>query len=43
MRLRKEKLWFHCKDMESALMLASLDDDFKYFCDIKYLKIIKIQ
>jgi len=32
MRLRKEKLWFHCKDMESALMLASLDDDFKYFC-----------
>ena len=32
MRLRKDNLWFHCKDINSALMLAELDRDFKYFC-----------
>jgi len=32
MRLRKDNLWFHCKDINSALILAKLDEDFKYFC-----------
>jgi hypothetical protein len=32
MRLRKNNLWFHCKDVNSALLLAKLDEDFKYFC-----------
>jgi hypothetical protein len=32
MRLRKDNLWFHCKDINSALRLAKLDEDFKYFC-----------
>jgi hypothetical protein len=32
MRLRKTKLWFHCKDINSALILSKLDEDFKYFC-----------
>ena len=26
------KIWFHCKDINSALTLAKLDEDFKYFC-----------
>jgi hypothetical protein len=32
MKLRKNNLWFHCKDVDSALFLSKLDEDFKYFC-----------
>jgi len=32
MRLRKDKIWYHCKDIESALVLCKLNEDFKYFC-----------
>jgi hypothetical protein len=32
MKLRKEKIWFHCKDIDSALMLIKMNCDFKYFC-----------
>lgn len=28
---RKEKLWLHCKDLDSAIMLGNLKN-FKYFC-----------
>lgn len=34
MSLRKNKLWFHCKDIESALELSK-HKDFKYFCHSK--------
>jgi hypothetical protein len=32
MSLRKDKIWFHCKDINSALVLAKLDKGFQYFC-----------
>ena len=32
MRLRKDNIWFHCKDINSALVLAKLDQGFQYFC-----------
>jgi hypothetical protein len=30
--LRKEHIWFHCKDIYSCLELAKLEENFKYFC-----------
>lgn len=32
MSLRKDKIWFHCKDIESALVLANLDQYYQFFC-----------
>jgi hypothetical protein len=32
MLLRKDKIWFHCKDINSALVLAKFDQGFQYFC-----------
>lgn len=32
MKPRKEKLWFHCKDVNSVLELLKLNGDYKYFC-----------
>jgi len=29
---RKEKLWFHCKDIEAALELIKLNNGYKFFC-----------
>ena len=31
-RSRKEKIWIHCKNLESALKLSQLKEDFIYFC-----------
>ena len=30
--LRKDKLWFHCKDQESSIKLIELNDGYKFFC-----------
>ena len=33
--IRKDKLWLHCKDLDSAIKLSELSNDndyFKYFC-----------
>lgn len=30
--LRKNKLWFHCKDINSALILVKFDQEIQYFC-----------
>jgi len=32
MLLRKENLWFHCKDINSCLELIKINKDFNYFC-----------
>lgn len=32
MKLRKEKLWFHCKDLDSSLELIESGINYKYFC-----------
>jgi hypothetical protein len=32
MRLRKDKIWYHCKDIESSLELIKINDGYKYFC-----------
>jgi hypothetical protein len=32
MELRKEYIWYHCKDIESALELTKIDKKFKFFC-----------
>jgi len=32
MNLRKEKLWFHCKDLLSCIKLLEIGINFKYFC-----------
>jgi hypothetical protein len=32
MRLRKDNIWFHCKDMESSIRLLELNENFKFFC-----------
>jgi len=32
MVLRKESIWFHCKDVESASILGGLDNSYKFFC-----------
>jgi hypothetical protein len=32
MELRKDKIWYHCKDIYSALKLAKLDNEYQYFC-----------
>ena len=32
MVLRKEKIWFHCKDQESAIKLLETNEKFKFFC-----------
>jgi hypothetical protein len=31
-KLRKDKLWIHCKDTESASELLKLDNGYKIFC-----------
>lgn len=30
--LRKDKIWFHCKDQESSIKLIELNDGYKFFC-----------
>lgn len=30
--LRKNKLWFHCKDQHSVIKLLELGSDYKFFC-----------
>lgn len=35
MLLRMDKIWYHCKDIDSALVLAKLDQGFQYFCHSK--------
>ena len=30
--LRKDKIWYHCKDIESSLELIKINDGYKYFC-----------
>jgi hypothetical protein len=32
MALRKDKIWFHCKDQESSIKLLEIDEKFKFFC-----------
>lgn len=32
MDLRKDKIWFHCKDLESVLELKRRNKDYNYFC-----------
>lgn len=32
MELRKEKIWYHCKDIYSALELTKKENKFKFFC-----------
>lgn len=32
MDLRKDKLWFHCKNIESSLELLKMNEGYKYFC-----------
>lgn len=32
MKLRKEKIWYHCKDLNSTIKLLELDEGFKFFC-----------
>lgn len=32
MELRKNKIWYHCKDINSALFLSELNDGYQYFC-----------
>lgn len=32
MEPRKNMLWFHCKDIDSALELVKLNKDYKFFC-----------
>ena len=32
MVLRKNKIWFHCKDQESATKLLDFDVEFQFFC-----------
>jgi hypothetical protein len=32
MDLRKENIWYHCKDIDSSLELIKLNEGFKYFC-----------
>lgn len=32
MRMRKDKIWFHCKDQESSIKLLEIDERFKFFC-----------
>lgn len=32
MFLRKNKIWFHCKDQDSAIKLLELNHNYKFFC-----------
>lgn len=32
LELRKDKLWIHCKDKDSASVLTKLTNKFKFFC-----------
>lgn len=32
MKLRKDKIWFHCKNQESSIRLLELNEKFKFFC-----------
>jgi hypothetical protein len=32
MRLRKHKIWFHCKDQDSASQFLLINEEFKFFC-----------
>ena len=32
MALRKDDIWFHCKNLEAASKLADTSEDYKFFC-----------
>jgi hypothetical protein len=32
MKMRKNKLWFHCKDQISSLKMLELNDEYQFFC-----------
>jgi len=32
MELRSENIWFHCKDINSAIELTKLNNKYKFFC-----------
>jgi len=32
MKLRKEKIWYHCKNIESSLELIKINEGYKFFC-----------
>jgi len=32
MELRKNKIWYHCKNIESAIELSKKETNFKFFC-----------
>lgn len=32
MLLRKDKLWFHCKNLDSSIKIQELSSDLKFFC-----------
>jgi len=32
LNLRKDKLWIHCKDQQSAVSLYQLNNNYKFFC-----------
>lgn len=34
LKLRKNNLWIHCKNQESAIQLSKLNDNYKYFCHV---------
>jgi hypothetical protein len=29
---RKNKIWYHCKDISSAIILTELNDEYQFFC-----------
>jgi len=35
MEPRKEKIWYHCKDIESSLELIKINKGYKFFCHTK--------
>lgn len=35
MKLRKDYIWYHCKDQNSVIKFLELNDGFKYFCHKK--------
>jgi len=34
MSLRKNKIWFHCKNVESSMKLIEKNDNFNFFCHV---------
>jgi len=32
MSIRKDRIWFHCKDKDSSIKLLELNEGFKFFC-----------